>query len=103
LLLAGLLRGWRLAWLWGRFLGLFLAALLLLSLWSAWRGGTPPWLLAIPAAGLAAPLALASLALLRGSSAAWFGLTCPACGGAGGTPADLRFRRARCRRCQATW
>jgi len=103
LLLAGLLRAWRLAWLWGRFLGLFLAALLALSTYAAWRDGAAPALLAIPMLGLAVPLLVASLALGRASAPAWFGLTCPSCGAAGGSPADLRFRRARCRRCGSTW
>jgi hypothetical protein len=104
LLLTGLLRGWRLAWLWGRFLGLFLALLVALPAWSAWRGGgVPAALLAVPLLGLAAPLLVMSLALLRPSTPAWFGLVCPACGGVGATPADLRFHLARCRRCRAVW
>jgi hypothetical protein len=103
LLLTGLLRRWRLAWLWGRFLGFFLAALLCASAYGAWRGGSAATLLAIPLLGLAAPLLAMSLALGRPSALAWFGLTCPACGAVGAAPADLRFRRARCRRCRAVW
>lgn len=103
LLLIGLLRRWRLAWLWGRFLGFFLAALLSASAWAAWRDGATPVLLAIPLLGLAAPLLVMSLALGRDSAPAWFDLTCPECGAAGALPADLRFSRARCRRCQHAW
>jgi peptidoglycan/LPS O-acetylase OafA/YrhL len=103
LLLAGLLRRWRIAWLWGRFLGFFLAVLLSLSAYQAWRGGAGPLLLAIPLLGLAAPLLVMSAALGHPSAPAWFGLTCPACGAAGAAPVDLRFRQARCRRCRAVW
>lgn len=103
LLLAGLLRGWRIAWLWGRFLGFFLAALLAASAWTAWRGGAPPVLLLVPLLGLAAPLVVMALALGRPSAPAWFRLVCPSCGAPGAVPADLRFRRFRCRRCQTVW
>ena len=103
LLLTGLLRRWRLAWLWGRFLGFFLSALVLVSAWSAWRGAASPWLLAVPLLGLVVPLLTLGVALGHQSAPAWFGLTCPACGAAGGTPADLRFQRARCGRCRAIY
>lgn len=103
LLLQGLVRRWRLAWLWGRFLGFFLAALLGLSTFSGWRAGASLLLLALPLGGLAAPLLAVSLALGRPSAPPWFGLTCPACGAAGATPVDVRFRQARCRRCRAVW
>ena len=103
LLLTGLLRRWRLAWLWGRFLGFFLSALVLLSAWSAWRGDASPWLLAVPVLGLVLPLLALGVALGRPSAAGYFGLTCPACGAVGGTPADLRFQRVRCGRCRAIY
>ena len=103
LLLAGLLRAWRIAWLWGRFLGFFVAALLTLSAFNAWRGGAPLAVLAVLLLGLAVPLVVASLALRRASAPAWFGLACPSCGATDALPADLRFRQARCRRCRTVW
>jgi hypothetical protein len=101
LLLAGVLRGWRLAFLWGRFLGYFLAALVTASAWSQWRHGAAPALLAVPLLGLAVPLLVAAVALGRPGAPAWFGLSCPGCGAGAARTADLLFRRARCRRCGA--
>lgn len=103
LLLAGLLRRWRIAWLWGRFLGFFLAALLAAFAFAEWRAGSSPVILAILLPGIALPLLVMSLALGLPSAPGWFGLTCPSCGAATARSADLLFRRARCRSCKAEW
>ncbi|HET9551834.1 MAG TPA: hypothetical protein VFP50_02600 [Anaeromyxobacteraceae bacterium] len=103
LLLAGLVRRWRIAWLWGRFLGFFLAALLAAFAFAEWRSGSSPAVLAILLPGIALPLLVMSLALGLPSAPGWFGLTCPTCGATTARSADLLFRKARCRSCQAEW
>lgn len=103
LLLVGLLRAWRIAWLWGRFLGFFLAAMLGVLAFAAWRNGALPAVIAILLLGQAAPLTVMSLSLRHASAPAWFRLVCPSCGAADALPADLRFRKARCRSCRTAW
>jgi hypothetical protein len=103
LLLAGLVRRWRLAWLWGRFLGFFLAALLAAFAFAEWRAGSPPAVIAILLPGIALPLLVMSLALGLPGAPAWFGLTCPSCGATAARGVDLLFRKVRCRACATEW
>jgi hypothetical protein len=103
LLLYGVLSGARLGWLFGRFVGFLMSALLAVSAFSLWRQGTPPRLVAIPLLGLGLPLLVVALALGRDSAQAWFRLVCPSCGADRPRNADLLFRRARCRQCRTTW
>jgi hypothetical protein len=97
LLALGLLRGKRLAWLWGRYLGLFLAAAVVFGLVQHWRE-TSVLGVAILAGGLAAPPLLMSLWLGRRSAHEWFGLVCPSCGTMSGR-GDLLLRKVRCPQC----
>jgi hypothetical protein len=103
LLLYGLLSGARLGWLFGRFVGFFMSALLAVSAFSLWQRGTSLPLVAIPLLGLGLPLLVAALALGRPSALAWFRLVCPACGADRPRNADLLYRKARCRQCRTTW
>jgi hypothetical protein len=99
LLLAGLLRASRLAWLWGRYLGFLLAGAILIGLAiQAGAGGVPPGPGALLLGGIAAPLAAASVALGRRSAFEWFGLICPSCGASTGR-GDLLMWTARCKQC----
>jgi hypothetical protein len=103
-LLAGLLRGARLAWLWGRYLALFLAALVSArAAVAVVHGEASAGLTAVVVGGLALPLLVAAVALLRPTAFAFFRLVCPACGAATRRPADLLFRHARCSSCGNLW
>jgi hypothetical protein len=104
LLLAGLLRGARLAWLWGRYLTPILAVVIASALAvAAVRGGTRLAVVALAFAGLVLPLAVASVALGRRSAYGYFDLVCPACATRSGFGADFLFRQARCRKCDTVW
>jgi hypothetical protein len=83
LLVLGLWRGSRLAWLWGRYLTLVLGVAALLA--------------------LCLPLFTAGIALGRRSVHAAFDLVCPACGTPTSLGADFFFRKARCATCKQVW
>jgi hypothetical protein len=97
LLALGLVAGKRLAWLWGRYLGFFLAAALVFGLVQHWRETSVEGV-AILLGGLAGPLVLMSLWLGRQSAHAWFNLVCPECGATTGR-GDLLLRKVRCPKC----
>lgn len=100
LLLWGIARGYRLAWLWGRYLTLFLSAMVLVGLgMGLWKGEIPWTWAAALVAGLVLPLAATSIALGRPSAFAWFGLDCPKCGTRSSRGNDFLFRSARCPAC----
>jgi hypothetical protein len=103
-LLVELARRSRLAWLWGRYLTFFLAALEMAALviglvqrQIAW------WQVAVGFAGLALPLLVVSIALSRSGAYAYYDLVCPACGSRTSLGATLLFREARCRSCHNVW
>jgi hypothetical protein len=100
ILLWGIARGYRLAWLWGRYLTLFLGATVLVGLAvGLWKGQVPWRIAAVMGGGLALPLFVTALALGRPSALAWFDMYCPGCGKATGRGNDFLFREARCRSC----
>jgi hypothetical protein len=104
LLLVELARRSRLAWLWGRYLTFFLAALETAALVvGALRGQLGWWQLAAGFAGLALPLLAVSLALSRPSAYAYYDLLCPVCGTRTSLGATFLFRQARCRSCDNVW
>jgi hypothetical protein len=104
LLLWGVFRGYRLAWLWGRYLTLVLGILLGASLVVAWARSPPSWLLvALVALGMVVPLLATSLALGRASALRFFDLVCPLCGTRANRPKDFLFRQARCPKCANVW
>ena len=103
-LLAGLLRGVRLAWLWGRYLALVLGVVMVASLAAGLSRHELRWeVAALAFAGVAAPLFAVSIALGRPTAFAFFDLVCPNCGHPSSFGADFLFRKARCRRCRNTW
>jgi hypothetical protein len=103
-LLAGLARGSRLAWLWGRYLTFFLAALevaaLAVGIVERQVGAGQ---VAIAVAGLILPLLVVAIALSRPSAYAFYDLVCPACGARTSIGSTFLFREARCRSCRNVW
>lgn len=103
-LLWGIGRGYRLAWLWGRYLTLILAlTVLLLGGVGVWKGELPWKMAAVLGAGLVVPLLAAWAALGRPSARAWFDLFCPGCKVPTSRGKDFLFREARCPACGKTW
>ena len=100
----GIARGYRLAWLWGRYLTLFLSAMVLVSLvMGTWKREIPWTWAAALLVGLVLPLGVVSVALGRPSALTWFDLHCPKCKSATPRGNDFLFRTARCRRCGEVW
>ncbi len=100
----GIARGYRLAWLWGRYLSLFLSAMVLVSVgFGAWKGEIPWTWAAVLLGGLVLPLVVTSVALGRATALAWFDLVCPRCRTASSRGNDFLFRTARCRNCGEVW
>ena len=100
----GIARGYRLAWLWGRYLTLFLSAMVLVSLGiGLWRREIPWTWAAALLGGLVLPLFVTSAALGRPTALAWFDLNCPKCRTATSRGNDFLFRTARCRNCGEVW
>ena len=104
-LLWGILKGARLAWMWGRALGFFLAVVPLAALGLAlWRGLPVRWWeAAVVALGLSAPLLASSIALGRTSALRFFDLVCPECGAAAKRSKDFFFHQAVCGKCGHVW
>jgi hypothetical protein len=104
LLLVGLARRSRLAWLWGRWLSVALAAVVAarlgLGLHHREMGGLA---FACAVSAFVLPLLVTALALQRPSAYTFYDLVCPDCGTRTGLGADLLFRKARCRRCGDEW
>jgi hypothetical protein len=104
LLLTGLCRGSRLAWLWGRYITLILGAVVMGAMTFGFlRHEVAPIVLALSLLGLALPLFAAGVALGRPSAFTFFDLVCPTCGARTGLGADFLFRQARCRICNTVW
>jgi hypothetical protein len=103
-IIVGFLKGYRLAWQWGRVLGLlsggFLALMFLAAL-NAGRAGEIPVLLTtvVPAA------LLISMGILLGARQArtYFRLICPDCRSAETQAEDFFFKRAKCKACGRRW
>ncbi len=104
-LLWGILKGVRLAWLWGRALGFFLAVVPLAALGlGRWRGLSVHWWdVAVVVLGLSAPLLASSIALGRPSALRFFDLVCPACGAVARRGRDFLFHQAVCGKCGHVW
>ncbi len=104
LLVGGLYRGARLAWLWARYMALILGGVVTAAVVLGFlRHEVAPTVLALSLLGLSLPLFAAGLALGRASAYAFFDLVCRTCGARTGLGADFLFRQARCRKCKAVW
>ncbi len=104
LLLVGIVRAYRLAWMWGRYLTFVLALLVLVVVGGGALKGTAGWgYVAMLILGLSAPLFVVSFALGRRSALTWFDLVCPECGTAAARGKDFLFRKARCGKCRHVW
>jgi len=104
LLLWGIVGGYRLAWLWGRYLAIFLGGLVLVVTLLRWRTGTAPSLsVSIALGGLVAMMFAAGWALGRPDSLRFFGLICPICHAEARRNVDLLFKQAQCPKCGHIW
>lgn len=104
LVLGGILGRRRLAWLWGHYLSLVLAALSAISLGvQLWRGWPLFHETTLFVASSAVCLAVASAALGRRSALEYFDLVCPSCLTPSRVGNDFLFREARCRKCGNVW
>ncbi|HEU4385020.1 MAG TPA: hypothetical protein VFR85_16170 [Anaeromyxobacteraceae bacterium] len=105
LLVWGIVRGARLAWMWGRPLGFFLALVPLAAIGlGLWKGLAMRWWeVAIVALGLSAPLLASSIALGRPAALEFFDLVCPRCGTVAKRGKDFLFRQALCGKCGHVW
>lgn len=104
LLVLGLWRGSRLAWLWGRYLTLVLGVAVAARLtFGVVRHELETPVLLAASLALCLPLFTAGIALGRRSVHAAFDLVCPACGTSTSLGADLLFRKARCGTCKQVW
>lgn len=102
-ILLGLVRASRIAWLWGRVLGFTLAGALVIAIvLRAQLVGVEPLPATLVVAGVALPLAVQALALGHRSAFEWFGLVCPSCGRPTGRGDPLMWS-ARCGRCGAAF
>ncbi len=104
LLLWGILGGYRLGWLWGRYLTVFLGGLSVILLLMKWKSGpVSARVLAMVLGGLVAPMLLTAWALGRPGAIAFFRLVCPTCRTEVKRGADFLFRSARCPKCGTVW
>ena len=106
LILVGIAKGQRLAWQWGRLLGLVGAIVLTLAaLGTLQRAGERPGYLV---AGIllmlqGVPLFPMFFALGTRGAREYFRLICPQCGSHGAKAGNFLFTRAICRHCAASW
>lgn len=103
-LLWGIFRGYRLAWLWARYLTTVLAGVVLAVVLLGIGLRKLPWLyVAVMVGGLVLPMGTVSVALGRPSARRWFDLYCPKCGTPTSRGKDFLFRQARCLKCSHVW
>ena len=113
LILWGMVAGHRLAWQWGRILGIIGAVLLLLAGGGALAGAGSPDLhraaqvgmMLVGAVTLFYSACLFTIFFSLGTKSAklHFRLRCPACGKFTNKAADFFFNRAKCKNCGETW
>lgn len=106
LILIGILKGQRLAWQWGRMLGLLGAIILTLAAASASTevAEEPAMLVVVILLGLQGiPLFPMFFALGTRGAKEHFRVICPDCGGSKVKGGDFLFTKAICRECNATW
>jgi hypothetical protein len=110
LLLLGMIFGQRLAWQWGRILGILAAVLMtigaVVGFFSTRAAQVPSWVSVLSGSILlvqAACLYTIFFALGQRSAKLHFGLKCPVCGELTNKAADFFFNRAKCKGCGNVW
>ena len=106
LILYGIVMGHRLAWQWGRLLGLLAAILLTLAAVGLFsRAGNKPdvMLVAVLIALQGVPLFPMFFALGTKGARAHFRVICPACGVSKPKAGDFLFTEVVCRKCGSRW
>ena len=109
LVFAGVVKGHRLAWQWGRIVAMLSAVLTPLASMAFYLGNKSdphPFMgitLIISTTFCVVLLLAVFFALGRPSAKAFFGLVCPKCGQPTSKAADFFFNKARCRECDYTW
>jgi hypothetical protein len=104
LLVWGIFRGYRLAWLWGRYLTLVLAVVVFtVVILGLWVKKLPFVQAGVMIGGLVIPMSIVGVALGRPSARRWFDLYCPKCGTPASRGKDFLFRQARCLKCGEVW
>ena len=106
LILVGIAKGQRLAWQWGRLLGLVGAIVLTLAaLGALQRAGERPGYLVVGILLMLQGVPLFPMFFALGTRGAreHFRLICPQCGSAGAKAGNFLFTRAICRHCAASW
>jgi len=108
LILIGMCKGHRLAWQWGRILGLLGAILLLMitltALASMGIRTIGEFVVVTMAVGVpAAALFTMFFSIGTHSARRYFGLVCPSCGSMKCKAADFFFTKARCATCGSEW
>jgi predicted Zn finger-like uncharacterized protein len=109
LVLWGLIVGHRLAWQWGRILGLLGAILLLLGGILSLTAGPPQnnslakFIIAGISLFVSACLFTIVFSLASRSAKIYFALRCPECGNFTSAAADFFFNKAKCKKCGEIW
>lgn len=106
LILAGIIVGHRLAWQWGRLLGLFGGIVLSMAAFGAFsRAGEQPGFLVVGVllAMQGVPLFPMFFALGTKGARKHFRLICPQCGSSKPRAGDFLFTKAICRDCDTSW
>jgi hypothetical protein len=106
LILIGIIKGHRLAWQWGRLVGLLGAIILTLSAYGAFvRIPVRPEMLIVAILMALQGIPLFPLFFALGTVAAkeHFRVICPSCGGSKVKGSDFLFTKVTCRNCNAQW
>jgi hypothetical protein len=106
IILAGVILGSRLAWQWGRFLGLVWGAIIILVLINVLQDMVKELKALVeawPVVLQAIALVFFLLALSTRGAKEHFGLVCPECGSDKAKPGNFVFTKVICLECKAVW
>ena len=106
LILVGIIKGHRLAWQWGRLLGLAAAIILTVAAVVTFAySAEQPGMMIVAALVALQGIPLFPMFFALGTKAAkeHFRLICPSCGNSKVKGGNFLFTRAICRKCHATW
>jgi len=105
-ILVGLIERFRLAWQWGRILGLFAAIILTLTavvFFGRAREEPGFWLVGVLVATQGVPLFPMFFALGTRGAREYFRVICPECGSSKVKGGNFLFTKAQCRKCNLVW